>query len=383
MKQWMVFCLVGLYFQSVLSGGTSAGGGKGIVCRDENKKVVSAQMLDLWEAENIFGRKINYSNLSVEEQAFSYGQNFFKVIEGSGNIDDRNQHIRGPEAGGYQMLWMQRFFMNPEKYCKSRYVKDNAHCATEWSKRVKMLRNVSLSDSEDSLEMAVPNIPGCRLEQIVLYRDGQSMPFNFPADDEVFINADIFEKLNNTNKAALILHEAIYKYLRVEDKDTDSRRARRSVGALMEGEVISSYTDFLAPGPRFSCHNYESNDQDGVGPAPMTWVYLLRKPHQGKDTIQLIPRTLNGKQLLGPNSIDSWVFLSNPPYDIPAGDSWMNPGYHFTGYTDIESNIDLNGHHLKYEYSFENGAKSPTLRIQLSDVIGRENTIIDLNCTLY
>ena len=68
MKNLRAFVIVGLLFGSLaFAGGVSGGGGKTVVTRDnQGKKVV--QLLDLWEAENIYGRKINYSNAPVAEQ---------------------------------------------------------------------------------------------------------------------------------------------------------------------------------------------------------------------------------------------------------------------------------------------------------------------------
>ena len=68
---------------------------------------------------------------------------------------------------------------------------------------IKFLRSVTLTPTLDSYEVALPS--DCGLEQIVRYEDTSYW------NGSVLINADLFDRLDTLNQAALISHEALYK----------------------------------------------------------------------------------------------------------------------------------------------------------------------------
>ncbi len=53
---------------SAWGGPRSDGGGKTVVCRDENGKIKSAELLDLWEARLQYKRKLLKDNRPMEAQ---------------------------------------------------------------------------------------------------------------------------------------------------------------------------------------------------------------------------------------------------------------------------------------------------------------------------
>jgi hypothetical protein len=137
-------------------------GGDVVVCKDK------AVMLDTYEALNLrnYGLGLGAANDSIDTK--------IKVaIRRIGNVDPFRALV---------ISWLSENFMNETKF----------------------VRGVELRDIKDSNEIFLPE--GCKSQQIAI----QNTKVIF-SDPFYVVNADLWDRLDNDNKAILILHESIYR----------------------------------------------------------------------------------------------------------------------------------------------------------------------------
>lgn len=164
-----------------LNGGVDGGGGKGIVCRDDKGAIVSAELLDLFEAKAMYGLNIQKSNLPMAQQ-----------IE----------------------LALSRIPQTPRTLVEV-YVN-----------RVQQFMQITPSGTElkpidDSFEVVLSK--GCNAEQLA----------NYLTDEMILVSGDIWDRMGETDRAGLILHEAIYAVNRLMGA-TNSRQSRHVVGRIFD-----------------------------------------------------------------------------------------------------------------------------------------------------
>lgn len=70
-------------------------------------------------------------------------------------------------------------------------------------------RGMNFGDVEDSDHILIPS--NCKLKQIIIQQK-----VDFPEDRRYMVNEDLWDQLDNDNKAALVLHELIYRELQSE-----------------------------------------------------------------------------------------------------------------------------------------------------------------------
>lgn|GEM_PF-6264158 len=165
------------------AGGLDGGGGNAVVCKN-GKKIKSVELLDLNEARAIHGLKVKQSNEAYLKQALKLASDY-------------------SENSAAQAL----------------VSKDDLELVAE---KMQFLPGASLSTLNDSNHIAVPK--GCTVQQLAIYREGK-----------LYINKDLWDRLNPTNRAALLFHEALYTKLRISKGEKDSLRTRHFVGALFSG----------------------------------------------------------------------------------------------------------------------------------------------------
>ena len=169
-----------------LLGGISEGGGKSVVCRnDKTKAIKSAQVLDLYEAQYQWQLKIYRTNEPVDLQV----RRAIAKLKVSGIFDFATLSTK-------EVTESLRFLNKGDR----------------------------LQEIDDALAAV---IPACPVEQLANYFNRQT----------VLVNSDIWKSMTNTDRAALIVHEAIYRFDRVNGAK-DSRRARRIVGELFSDRNI-------------------------------------------------------------------------------------------------------------------------------------------------
>jgi len=177
---------------SFAKAGDKIGNGGGIwTCETPQGVLVRAQLVDLFEAKNEFGLQIPpMPNLMAQDIA-----------------KQKASVLRGKNA----LLTEKVNFHLNEVLKKSRFV------------------NAILQKIDDALFRIVPLPNTCTEGQ------WEYLQFaNFTAQDQVLIRNDIWtsQVVSELDKGALLIHEAIYRWLRLENKDDNSIRAREIVGIL-------------------------------------------------------------------------------------------------------------------------------------------------------
>lgn len=186
MKQYLLVAamLAGLLFcLRALAAGEKGNGGYSIVCRDSNSLIASAELLDVYEGRLLYKKSYSVDLNTVEE--------LVKIAQ------DR----------------VRKYVLFASKLNK------------EIDLIEKNLVFIPEGHELESTEDAFPVIKkkGCEFEQLANYTEA----------GEVLVSQEIFDRIDNLNKAALILHEAIYSIRRKALGETTSQNTRRLVSQLM------------------------------------------------------------------------------------------------------------------------------------------------------
>ena len=160
---------------SVLAGGggMDGGGGRGVICRDSKKKIVSAEILDFYEGRFQYGLQIPISNEAMDSQ-----------IE--------KAELKYKQGTRVDLNYLSRSVYKHFKF---------------------LPKSTKLAFIDDSHELILPK--KCQIEQVA----------NFVNPNLILIDSEIWSKFDNTNKAALVLHETLYWRERINGAK-DSRRSR-------------------------------------------------------------------------------------------------------------------------------------------------------------
>ncbi len=164
-------------------GGVDGGGGKSVVCRDDQNNIISAQSLDLYEGRTMYGLNIPTSDETMELQI----DRALKTFPTRQSIIELN-------------------------------------VTTVKEKMTLLAAGTQLSEVNDSYDVIFPQ--GCKAEQLARYY----------SDEKILVSGDIWKHLSNTDKAALVLHEAIYSLNRNYGA-LDSRQSRHIVMNLFDANT--------------------------------------------------------------------------------------------------------------------------------------------------
>lgn len=189
-------------------GGISDGGGNAVVCRNQSGEITSAEVLDLYEAKNMYARMPQVdSTLDHLSIALLVADRINK-----GDYHSAQTGIVTTKKFGEPEV---RYFSMPrekrEPFLGS--LVEQIHRGM-----IILPPGVALNPVEDFDLTIIPK--DCKIEQAAIYRDSNS---------QIYVVGDIWEKLDSVNKAALLLHEAVYLMLRWEG-ETSSNRTRVAVG---------------------------------------------------------------------------------------------------------------------------------------------------------
>jgi hypothetical protein len=193
-------------------GGMDGGGGRSMVCRGANGQIKSAELFDFYEG------KVQYKiSPRISQESFDYQVE--KIVQVLG-------HARGND-----------FLQTLKIY--TQYVISNMNT---------MEGGVGLVPVEDSKHVITPP-KGCQFEQLA----------NFTSQNQLLINGEIWNQLSETDKAGLVIHEALYKIFRNYGA-TDSVRVRKSVALLFSG-VTPVASEKIKPGQKhLKCHTLPNAD---------------------------------------------------------------------------------------------------------------------------
>lgn len=174
-----------LFIHPTVYAGEKGNGGYSVVCRNESGQIVSAELLDLYEGRIIYKKSYLPSENSIDE-----------IIQISlRKIDDNT-------------------FLNFIKNELSKFEKN----------KIFIPSGNELEPTDDAL----PTIrkKGCNFEQLA----------NYQSSGEILISEEIYNHLDNKNKAALTLHEVIYSIRRKSVRDVTSQVTRKIVSQLLATE---------------------------------------------------------------------------------------------------------------------------------------------------
>ncbi len=204
------------------TGGVDGGGGKSIVCRDNSNNIISAELLDLYEGRTMYHLSIVKSSDPVDKQI----DLALKVIPDNSAI-----------SAFVSVVKEKMIFLPP---------------------------NTELKDVNDSFDIVFPS--GCKAEQLAHYY----------SDEKILVNSDIWKHLTETDQAALILHEAIYRVNRSLGA-TDSRQSRHAVMNLFSLETKWTNPNEGIPTDALNCVSTQGGLFVAIYPASNQDWYLQFK----------------------------------------------------------------------------------------------------------
>lgn len=243
-------CLIPLL---AYAGPGSDGGAKSIVCYDESGALTQSTLLDLYEGKEIFGDVYPYLQKPV--------RGYLKVA------------VKRLKKTGFKLLIPNlNSIENSIDHVLNTY----------------RLINSPIASIEDDFSLI--EIPeGCKKIQSARFIDANN----------IVVRRDIWESMDNLNKAALILHEAVYWMSREETWKQDSRRSRRVVSQILENEWhFVDVTDGL-PSAYTLCNSASSE-------APQSTVFAV---YPRKDNFQEIRFfAINGDFLIDKTFASTWNF---------------------------------------------------------------------------
>ena len=211
---------------AVASAGQDRGGGKGVVCRDSQNNVLTAELLDLWEAQNLRGKKIISSSGNMNTD-MELALNRAKYI-----FSEEDQRV-------YDSL---KFASVNIMNCTDK----NKPCTF---KNVVRVTGVDLPISNDSLEGNLSLPLGCKVEQVIGFEHSYSPIWT--------LNMDLVEKMDTINLVSLSLHEGVYGLLDTYGNEQNSERVRRVIGHVMSGGSFLRLADQIKK-PYIQCKNSEA-----------------------------------------------------------------------------------------------------------------------------
>lgn len=194
MKKKLVVLAGVLTFTSVMSFAWAGGvgnGGVSVVCRDAQKKIISAEVLDLYEGSVCYGKKYN-------------------------NVLDAETKIE---------LAQLKLAKNPHLLARFQDELANVRTIMHF-----IPKGNSLTPTNDAFPKIIKD--GCNFEQLA----------NYTNDGELLISQEIYDELDEVNKAALFVHETIYANFR-EDGDEDSQRARKLTAEMLAANADQKVID--------------------------------------------------------------------------------------------------------------------------------------------
>lgn len=262
------------FLDSARAGGVSDGGGNAVVCRDANENIVSATLLDLYEAEKVFRLRLlpNDSNKTYLQLALEAAE---RIDEGGAGVNltyDTTSSVNGEvRSRGFGIL------AAPAR----RIIQDGISYI---DRSINLIADAGLAPIDDSNTIIKPK--NCQIEQTAIYLD---------STDDIHVVEEIWNAFDSVNKAGLLVHEALYK-IRRQSGETNSDRTRLAVGHAFAGskfkhilqDIPQTVTICGTPegAPKYRFAVYEENP--GVTTLQFLWLHdkvMLSKTTVKVDTV--------------------------------------------------------------------------------------------------
>lgn len=198
------------------AGSDSSGGGNAVVCKTKKGEV--AYLLDLYEAQSL-GTEIKRSDVHFLDQARMKLEDLKLSVKNMGLYDPL--FSKDPISGfGLTLNWYIENFGRAYKFTHDK-----------------------LPPLNDYNPEILP--VNCEIQRLALYR----------SEGNIIVSKPVWDLLGETDKAALIFHEGIYKIDRVlygkkplfegfEAEKTGSDRSRKTIGYLFSKEKLPTVFDF-------------------------------------------------------------------------------------------------------------------------------------------
>jgi hypothetical protein len=208
MKNLAFILLVLLGHLSFAQADRKGNGGDAVICKNETSGVVQEELFDLYEGRILKQIQYNESSTPYLEQVRTIINNLGQTLGQTASTD-----------GGLIKLLEQNI-----------------------KNLVFLPLGVGLAPVNDVDSFLLPK--NCQIIQAANFRDD---------DGRIYIDSDVWGKFSETQKAALLLHETIYEYLRkpinvnAVPVEITSNRTRNAVALLISGVHFVNPTDFANP----------------------------------------------------------------------------------------------------------------------------------------
>lgn len=249
-------------------------GGKAVVCKETGK----AEVFDLFEARSLLGTVVKEDPRPYREQALAVLTRLATTLRQGDNAD-----------GGVLDLF--------------RRIERNL---------IFLPSGTGLEPIPDGAEFIVPK--GCTIEQAVNFHDYL----------HIYVDSDIWALLSETQRAAMLVHETIYWYMRDPGPkgnfvETNSIRSRRVVAILMSGGQLENpekRVDDVGPTHMF-CYTRAAGEADR--PETVFDIYSNANKHL---TFQF--HGFYDRNVVTRSVIESKGELQLPPGHPVFADGWLD-----------------------------------------------------------
>jgi hypothetical protein len=141
-----------------------------------------------------------------------------------------NHVIYKPVGKDYKQMFqdiIQKHLSNIQPVRSARYLNHQGTFESE----AQFLPGIELNDVDDAGMVAIPK--GCKLKQIVIQLSDDERPAGKP---RYTVSLDLWKRLDEFNKAALVLHEIFYREA-IEHESSNSMVVRAMVGEVLSTKL--------------------------------------------------------------------------------------------------------------------------------------------------
>lgn len=190
-----VASLLSMFSPRADAGVGTSGGGHVVVCQGRSADIYGfATVLDIFEAEELYKLTLRQARQSLAEELDLLATQLATVMQDS-------PHLPSPLTGAALIEW--------------------------WDNRVQYIPDLRAETSDLG---SVPPLPrGCVVKQIAVFDDSH---------DLVHVDLDLWNSLDDFNKAALIAHELVYRERRLDERESSSEASRFLVGRMFSTEKL-------------------------------------------------------------------------------------------------------------------------------------------------
>lgn len=272
MRLRILCTLLALLGANSFAGGWTSSGGDAVVCQDSDGHIQSAELFDLYEGRAMLGLNPLPQTTPAAVLAHNFAQTLDPLMGAQTNVITRTD----------QIIKTMRFLPS----------------------------GTGLVPVKDIGSIIIPKT--CTVMQLAVYT----------GDDQVYIDSDIWAKLDETNRAGLILHEAVYWYLRLSG-ETTSVRTRMFVANVFAGTPIPPLRRPPPSEPSLieTCSTRFSDLNPSGTPVTLFSTY---SDLPGRLTLQF--EAIDGIQMLSQSTITGQVSVGWPISNISAPKPSPMPG---------------------------------------------------------